>query len=499
LRSFLLLSFSLLFYLHSGSQNLTNLEEELKKHVFILASDSLQGRAVGSTGIKIAQGYIENQFHINNLKPIINGNFLQSFELKRMHKNSALIKIDNKLLFNPWHFYFYSNYNHNDTVLTNVVFAGFASENELKSKSFNGKAIAFYSDDPLKAAIRIHEIHDQYKVQNFFITLTESYTPIGKVFESDYQRSEYILPNRFDKWSDELKTLAWYNSLSGIDSVNVFYCFKDVFKDIFGQPDNELINRTKRLNKDDITMLANLPQPNLKCLLNYNDSVQTIKSNNVIGIIEGKDTSKTIVVSAHYDHLGIEFGKVNYGADDNASGTSALLMISKILNIKYTDSKPLYNIMFIAFSAEELGLLGSEWYVDHPAKSIQNTIININLDMVGRWDERHLFNHNFVYLLCKGQMHHKTYLLGKRLGKQFYGFEVSSQPGNKEKHTFIYGSDQYNFYQKNIPIAVFFTGLHSDYHTYRDTPDKINFSNLARITTIACQLADTISNTPVYK
>jgi hypothetical protein len=490
----LTISLLTLYWFCSIGQDFTKRQDELKNHIYTLASDSMQGRAVGSSGIVKARQYIESQFRLYNLKPAVNNQYLQNFKLIRKHKNSAIIKIGNKLLFNPWNFYYKSGYNHNDSSNIKIVFAGYGDDKDIAPSVSKKHAIAFYSLTPLEAAKRITQINKLYHLQNYFVTLTGDYSTIEKAFECEMNLSEFKLPDSFEKWNNKLEDQEWYKLLDH-DSLNVFFCFKNVFNDIFGYSDKELIEISDKNNRLNFSHI-DLPQPQLKILVNYNDSVQTIPANNIIGIIEGKDTSKTVVVSAHYDHIGVEFGKTNYGADDNASGTSALLQMAKDLNEKYKQDKPLYNIMFISFSAEELGLLGSEWYVNHPVKPIANSIIDINLDMIGRFDDQHLTNQSFVYLLCKGQNKRKTFALGRKIGKKFSGFDISKQPGYQEKKTFLYGSDHYNFYIKNIPVAVFFTGLHRDYHTYRDTPDKINYQNLSTISQLALQLADHLANTP---
>ncbi len=219
------------------------------------------------------------------------------------------------------------------------------------------------------------------------------------------------------------------------------------------------------------------------------------KTQNVLAFRPGDDPKlkkEILVIGAHYDHIGSarrgwRFWKKDLiwnGADDNASGTAVLLELGRIISHPSFHSKR--SILLIAFSGEEYGLLGSYWYVSHPAFPLKNTIAMINLDMVGRNGKGVLY--------AIGQ---KSSPLWKSLLKPYiqkkYPYYLQDMP------SLLRRSDQFSFYQKNIPILFFTTGAHKDYHERSDEWPKINFPKMKKITFLVASLAWKIGNLPQKK
>jgi Zn-dependent M28 family amino/carboxypeptidase len=279
------------------------------------------------------------------------------------------------------------------------------------------------------------------------------------------------------------------------DYLNFYYCFPNVLKKLFSLSYNELISLAKKNSKQDFSLLQTVYQPELELSSNYKTfRVDTIQVANVGGCLKGKDTTQTIVVTAHYDHLGEDFGRIYYGADDNASGTAALLESARLISNDYKKGIiPKRNILFLAFTAEELGLYGSEAFVQSDFFDKNGTVLSINMDMVGRWDEKHKNKRDFVYLLTAGNNRLKWFAVGKRQINLPENFQITHRAGFVEKRTFKYGSDHYNFFTRDIPVAVFFTGLHPDYHTPNDTPDLLNYKNLTNISTVVYRYIHQVS------
>jgi Zn-dependent M28 family amino/carboxypeptidase len=197
----------------------------------------------------------------------------------------------------------------------------------------------------------------------------------------------------------------------------------------------------------------------------------------------GPLANETIVVGAHYDHIGRgSSGKeeIRNGADDNASGTAAVVEIARAL-FQRRDDSPRRRIVFVAFSAEESGLIGSRNYVEHPPFPLEQTKAMVNLDMVGR------LNNNRLTIGGTGTGKQFEGLLDE-LNKK-YAFELTKQPSSGG------GSDHASFQQKKIPAVHFFTGTHPDYHRPSDDFDKINVEGMARITEMAIDLVDRLART----
>jgi hypothetical protein len=211
---------------------------------------------------------------------------------------------------------------------------------------------------------------------------------------------------------------------------------------------------------------------------------------NVIGILPGRDPvlrNETVIVGAHYDHLGLggfgaldpdSSGRVHNGADDNASGTAALLAIATRLQA----APPARTVVFIAFSGEELGLLGSDYYVKHPLYPLAATEAMINLDMVGR-----LTNDKLI-VYGSGTATEFPALLDSL--NWYARFDLRPQPEG-------YGpSDQTSFYAARIPVLHFFTDLHADYHRSTDDWDKINAPGLVRVADLAAAMVSALASRP---
>lgn len=204
------------------------------------------------------------------------------------------------------------------------------------------------------------------------------------------------------------------------------------------------------------------------------DSIR--KAENIVGFLDNGAT-KTIVIGAHYDHLGLgdfggskdpdNIGKIHNGADDNASGVAGLLELARHYSTNKT--KESFNILFIAFSAEELGLLGSKYWTDNPTIPLEQIHWMLNMDMIGRYNAN-----NGLAIIGYGTSPQFTDIF-KDISTDVK-FNLSKD-GNG-------GSDQTSFYKKNIPVLFFHTGGHDDYHKTGDDAEKIDYKSLKSILNI---------------
>lgn len=492
-KSWLLLLFFFVSTTFVLAQNQVASLDSLKKNVYFLASDSLKGRATGKEGQKLAAEFIASKFQQFGIEPLSGKGYFQTYSLMRDHRNYAVVKGSGNLLFWPWHFFFVSNFEHNDTLLTNLLFAGFGSLQEMKGLNSKGKAIAFVAEEPATAYQTLLKIKAEYGTKTFFVIFPKKNKTVEDAWSASYYMADYQLPEVYER--NKLRKIAepWATAVNQ-DSLNIFYCFPDVLRNVFSSTDAELYKLALNNQKTDENLLADFIQPQIECLINYSFKTDEIHVENVVSLIKGKDTTQTVVISAHYDHLGEEMGRIYYGADDNASGSAALLESARLIALDIQQSiLPERNILFVAFSGEELGLLGSKAFVSSNWLNPLQVVLNINMDMVGRWDERHENNRDFVYLLTAGKYNKQLERIGKRAIDIPKGFKVSTKPGPHERMIFKYGSDHYSFLNKGIPISVFFTGLHPDYHTPNDTPNKINYKNLTNITTVVYRYMHQVS------
>lgn len=205
---------------------------------------------------------------------------------------------------------------------------------------------------------------------------------------------------------------------------------------------------------------------------------------NILAFIPGTEKAdEVLVLSAHYDHEGVKNGEIYNGADDNGSGTVAVMEIARVMKMAHEKGVgPKRSILFLHVSGEEKGLLGSKYYTDHPIFPLDKTIANINIDMIGRVDNEHLQQENFVYVIGSDMLSSD---LDKKVREatQFSSIVLDEKYNTKDDpNRFYYRSDHYNFAKYQIPSVFYFNGVHEDYHQPSDTPDKINYPVLTQRT-----------------
>lgn len=209
-----------------------------------------------------------------------------------------------------------------------------------------------------------------------------------------------------------------------------------------------------------------------------------VKGENIIGFIEGSDLKDEIVViTAHYDHLGVKEDTLIYnGADDNGSGTSAIMEIAQAFMLaKKEGNGPRRSVLIMPVSGEEKGLLGSKYYTDNPIYPLENTIANLNVDMIGRIDQNH-DNPDYVYLIGSDRLSSELHQISEDINKQYFNFELDyTFNAEDDPNRYYYRSDHYNFAKNNIPVIFYFNGIHEDYHKPTDTVEKINFEKIQKI------------------
>lgn len=205
---------------------------------------------------------------------------------------------------------------------------------------------------------------------------------------------------------------------------------------------------------------------------------------NVVGYIKGSTyPEEVIVISAHYDHLGHKGNeKIFNGADDNGSGTIGILQIAKAFQQAIKNGNPpKRSLLFLHLVGEEIGLYGSSYYVENPIFPLKNTVVDLNIDMIGRVDEVHQTNPNYLYIIGSDKLSKELHLINEKVNTTYskLNFDYTFNDKN-DPNRFYYRSDHYNFAKNNIPIIFYFNGTHQDYHKTTDTAEKINYSLLKK-------------------
>jgi len=209
----------------------------------------------------------------------------------------------------------------------------------------------------------------------------------------------------------------------------------------------------------------------------------TDDSMNVIAYIEGSEFPEEYVyIVGHSDHEGVENGKIYPGADDNGSGTAAIMEIAEAFKLAENDGhSPKRSLVFLHVTAEELGLLGSKYYKENPIFPLEQTTTVLNTDMIGRVDSRHLNNENYLYLIGTDRLSTELHFIAEEANDTFTNLELDYTFNDpKDPNSYFFRSDHYHFAAENIPVIFFFNGEHEDYTKPTDTADKINYSLLKK-------------------
>lgn len=224
---------------------------------------------------------------------------------------------------------------------------------------------------------------------------------------------------------------------------------------------------------------------------------QQVSAENVLAFIEGSDRKEEVVVlTAHYDHIGVEDGVVYNGADDDGTGTVAMIEIAEAFAMaKAAGHGPRRSVLVMPVSGEEKGLLGSRYYSEHPVFPLENTVADLNIDMIGRVDSAHTSSPPYIYVIGSDRLSSELHTVNEQANSAYtgllldYTFNAESDPNR-----FYYRSDHYNFARKGVPSIFYFSGVHEDYHQPGDDVEKIRFDLLKQRTLLVFHTAWILAN-----
>jgi Zn-dependent M28 family amino/carboxypeptidase len=231
--------------------------------------------------------------------------------------------------------------------------------------------------------------------------------------------------------------------------------------------------------------------------MNKEDNENLPDSENILAFIKGSEKpDEIVVVSAHYDHVGIKRGEIYNGADDDGSGTVALLEIAQAFQLAKKDGLgPKRSILFLHVTGEEHGLHGSRYYSENPVYPLKNTIADVNIDMIGRRDSNHKDSNNYIYLIGSDYLSTDLYNICEEANKKSVNLTIDYTFNDKnDPNRFYYRSDHYNFAKNGIPSVFLFNGVHADYHQKTDEVSKIEFDALCKRTQLAFAIAWDLAN-----
>lgn len=476
----------------------------VKSHIDTLASELMKGRDTGSEGQRMAAGYIAEIFQNSELEPINDIDFFSEFKLYSYKNGYSSMGEDPDT---RWDCYYAGSRDVKDSLSIDMVFAGYGNETDLIGLNTEGKMITIIANNARDAIEKVNKIAKD-NIPNYFLVALPSG---GKKFRSEqminfdsfFSLIVYGLFNAVQmkdsaSFENFFSTYNLFKDLKIVSDkdVRVFFIHQDDLNKYFNKPTKELIKLSEMNNKSKRNLLADIQGMRETIKIDFAPELVVTQTENVLGYIEGTDNKdEFVVVCGHYDHVGVNYrGQINYGADDNASGTGAVLELAKQFSqAKKGGVQFKRSILFLAVSAEEKGLYGSQAFVDNPPVPLEKIKLVINLDMISRNRENDDKYNNTVYVAAwEGGKKYKR--ITKKENKNNTNLNVDFTPGLYHRMVWRYSSDHYPFIQKKVPALVFFTGLHPDYHTPRDTPDMINYDKYYRIVQLIFETTWEIAN-----
>jgi hypothetical protein len=465
--------------------------DALTSHVRYLASDELTGRGVDTPGIKLARDYIAREFAKYGLVPAgDDGTYFQSFDVTTGMeiKQPTTLALDNGpplALKQDWVPLALSQ---SGKAEGEVVFAGYGitakdyGYDDYAGIEAKGKIVVVLRYEPPP-----RDDKSPFQKPPRYSTYAALRTKANNA--RDHGAAGLILVdlNRTVEASEQLISIrsGFSRDRKSVIAVQVKHQIVERWLHGGGLSLAELKEKIDRDGKP-----ASTPIPGLKASMRVALEPLRQRAENVVGLIPGSDVklkAENVVLGAHYDHLGFGYfgtltptsaGQIHHGADDNASGTAALLASAE--RMARSSAKPARTVIFVAFSGEELGLFGSRHFVDHPPLPLSATKAMLNLDMVGRLRDNRLT------------------VFGTRSAKDLSGIvtEEARRLGLEVRESDGVGrSDHTSFYNKKIPSLHFFTGSHPDYHQPTDTADKVNGEGMAKVTELVLATTQRLANT----
>jgi hypothetical protein len=462
--------------------------EELTDHVAHLASDELAGRRAGTPGAERAARYIVRAFSGSGLEPAAGyPTYLQSFDfpigVELGPDNRLVVQHGSRLgsVFQPGRDFLPLAGSVADRVVQSVVFAGYGISapsigwDDYDGIDVEGKIVLVLRLSPEgdKPASRFGRyISDRYKAAN---ARAHGARAILLVNGPATEEIDKLVPFSVDEEPGSL----------GIVALSVT---QSVARRIVATGGEDLSMWQHLINRGNQPRSRTIDNAIVNLRADLRPRLRT--THNVIGVVPGRDprlSREVVVVGAHYDGLGLGGsgslepvpGEVHNGADDNASGVSALLELAQYF--AYPTNRPARTIAFVAFGAEEEGMLGSAWFVSNPPWPISNVVAMINMDMIGRLGEELT-----VYGVGSSvEWHDILERANRNVGAPVVEMEEGYGP-----------SDHVAFYLRQIPVLAFFTGVHEDYHRASDDVEHLNLEGLHSITRVARQVLDDLADRP---
>lgn len=473
------------------------LKENLKRNLQVIASDDFEGRETGSEGIRKAADYISKEFNAYGI-PFMNGknDYFQEVMFTWIYWDEAKISVNGETFRHLWDFLAFQDQNQDMVGLSSneVVFLGYGIDDERYSDytgvDVEGKVVLIYKTEPIDSK------------GNYWLTGTsepsEWNNNVSMKTEAAHRHGAklvLVIEDEIRKVLDENRRfligpkvlLGPPEENAGTPRANSCLVSTKLAKAVIGDQFDKLVKVRDRINKKGKPQNLLIP---VDITVDLKKRVQTLNCNNILAFTEGSDPQlkdEVIILSAHYDHLGKRGDDIFNGADDNGSGTVTVMEITRAIALgKSLGKGPKRSVLTLLVTGEEKGLLGSQYYANNPIFPLENTVANVNIDMVGRIDDIYKDNPNYIYVIGADKLSTNLHEINEDMNNRFVGLELDyTYNDENDPNRYYYRSDHYNFAVRGIPAVFYFNGTHEDYHRPGDTVDKINFAKMEKIGRLA--------------
>jgi len=476
--------------------------QDLQFYLQVLASEALEGRETGTPANDEAARFLAGQLKAFGIAPHrADGSYFQDVTFTRTDWGEVGLQVDTQAFRHMWDFVCFKNLRAREdrNVGEELLFLGFGIDDPDYSDytvDVRGKAILIYDGEPTD------------KKGNY--RLTGSKEP--GAWSRDWQRkiraardrgasAVFLISSDFQRMASQVRRFSVGPSISlGEPEPGAWPALAvvsaPVAKALMAGSYDAVIKARDRINK------GKRPAPvpiAVAWSLTAERNDQITKGFNVLGYIEGSDPAlrdELVVLTAHFDHLGKRGDDIFYGADDNGSGTATLLEVAQAFALaRLKGMGPARSLLVLFVTGEEKGLLGSKFYVENPVFPLEQTTVNINVDMVGRVDKKYQGDPNYIYVIGSDKLSTELHAINEEVNQRFVNLKLDyTYNDENDPNRYYYRSDHYNFAERGIPAIFFFSGTHEDYHRPSDTVEKINFARMEGVARHVFHLAWELAN-----
>ena len=459
--------------------------DDAKKHLSIIASDAFEGRETGKPGAEKAANYIAAEFKRLGLQAPVSGSYFLDVPLTENALKVTDFTVSGKAFAYGKDFYFTGSSPDKSQTANEIVFVGYGTESEIGTTDLTGKILLWINEDKPEAG----------STPNTSYRMNAARTKIAKNLLSKNPAALLAanggitgVLSRFGNTITSARLTIKSEKVSAANSSAPFINITTNLADDLVKASGKTYDQLKAASAETTTSALSVKTD---VALSYHAEKKDVKAVDVLGYMPGTDLKDEVLVfSAHYDHIGLNRDpnakdKVNNGADDDGSGTTGILEIARAFSQAKKDGHgPRRSILFLGNVGEEKGLLGSEYYSEHPVFPLANTITDLNIDMIGRVGEEYIGkpdSANYVYAIGSAMLSSELHEIGENANNTYTKLHLDYKYDDpKDPNRFYYRSDHYNFAKHGVPIIFYFNGVHADYHQPGDEVSKINFPLLAK-------------------